>query len=321
MDIKKSVILTFRIFERSWGDITKEQFDTIVAKMQLTDKDFNAMGTILKSMILFTSGSVATVRDPDSFDPLKTSSWSDITRPSLANLFTFLGLDITEQISKEDYKTANALLKKMGSSNIEMSDIEAKIGPNGFNTFNPEKIQISKTLWRGLKKLSIDAIKLILNKKDNWDIGRAVSTSEVMDVAYEFATDVPQGESNNRVVLKINNPKRKGFRAGRLSKFQEDEVILSGQLRILDWSLSANVTWTGKNIKDKSMTKDDWLDIVDGKLGLADANIQIPWNMEETAKFIGDVRRSGYTISDPKSTEVTITNIFNIHLDIVCEYI
>ena len=321
MDIKKSVILTFRIFEKFWGNIAKEQFDTIVAKMQLTDKDFSAMGTILKSMILFTSGSVATVRDPDSFDPLKTSSWSDITRPSLANLFTLLGLDIAEQISKQDYKTSNTLLKKMGSSNIEMSDIEAKIGPDDPSKLQPEKIQISKTLWRGLKKLSIDAIKLILNKKDNWDIGRAVSTSEIMDVAYEFATDVPQGESNNRVLLEIKNPKGKGFRAGRLSKFQEDEVILSGQLRILDWSLSANVTWTGKNIKDKSMTKDDWLDIVDGKLGLADANIQIPWNMEETAKFIGDVRRSGYTISDPKSTEVTITNIFNIHLDIVCEYI
>jgi len=321
MDIKKSVILTFRIFEKFWGNIAKEQFDTIVAKMQLTDKDFSAMGTILKSMILFTSGSVATVRDPDSFDPLKTSSWSDITRPSLANLFTLLGLDIAEQISKQDYKTSNTLLKKMGSSNIEMSDIEAKIGPDDPSKLQPEKIQISKTLWRGLKKLSIDAIKLILNKKDNWDIGRAVSTSEIMDVAYEFATDVPQGESNNRVLLEIKNPKGKGFRAGRLSKFQEDEVILSGRLRILDWSLSANVTWTGKNIKDKSMTKDDWLDIVDGKLGLADANIQIPWNMEETAKFIGDVRRSGYTISDPKSTEVTITNIFNIHLDIVCEYI
>ena len=321
MDIKKSVILTFRIFEKSWGDITKEQFDTIVAKMQLTDKDFNAMGTILKSMILFTSGNVATVRKPDIFDPLKTSSWKDISKPGFRNLFTLLGLDIMEQISKQDYKTANTLLKKMGSSSIEMSDIEAKIGPDDPSKLQPEKIQISKTLWRGLKKLSIDAIKLILNKKDNWDIGRAVSTSEIMDVAYEFATDVPQGQNNNRVVLEIKNPKGKGFRAGRLSKFQEDEVILSGQLRILDWSLSANVTWAGKNIKDKSMTKDDWLDIVDGKLGLADANIQIPWNMEETAKFIGDVRRSGYTISDPKSTEVTITNIFNIHLDIVCEYI
>jgi hypothetical protein len=321
MDIKKSVILTFRIFEKFWGNITKEQFDTIAAEMGLTDKDFDAMGTILKSMILMTSGSVATVRDPDSFDPLKTSSWSEITRPGLANLFTLLGLDIAEQISKQDYKTSNTLLKKMGSSSIEMSDIEAKIGPNGFNAMNPEKIQISEKLWRGLKELSIDAIKLILNKKDNWDIGRAVSTSEIMDVAYEFATDVPQGQSNNRVLLEIKNPKRKGFRAGRLSKFQEDEVILSGQLKILKWSLSAQVIWTGKNIKDKSMTRDDWLDIVDGKLGLAGANIQVPWNMDSTSKFIEDVLSTRYTISDPKSTEVTITDIFNIHLDIVCEYI
>ena len=321
MDIKKSVILTFRIFEKFWGDLTTEQFNTIVAEIGLTNKDFDAMGTILKSMILMTSGSVATVRDPDSFDPLKTSSWEDIARSSLGNLFTLLGLDITEQISKQDYKTANTLLKKMGSSNIEMSDIEAKVGPDGFNTMKPEKIQISETLWRGLKKLSFDAIMLILDKKDNWDIGRAVSTSEIHDVAYEFATDVPSGETNNRVVLKINNPKRKGFRAGRLSKFQEDEVILSGQLRIIDWALSANVTWTGKNIKDKSMAKDDWLDITDGKLGLADANIQIPWNMEDTSKFIRDILKGGYTISDPLSTEVTIDDIFNIHLDITCEYI
>lgn len=321
MDIKKSVILTFRIFEKFWGNITKEQFDTIVAEIGLTNKDFDAMGTILKSMILMTSGSVATVRDPDSFDPLKTSPWSDITRSGLANLFTLLRLDITEQISKQDYKTAHTLLKKMGSSSIDMSDIEAKIGPKGFNTFNPEKIQISEKLWRGLKELSIDAIKLILNKKDNWDIGRAVSTSEIMDVAYEFATDVPGGQSNNRVVLEIKNPKRKGFRAGRLSKFQEDEVILSGQLKILKWSLSANVSWTGKNIKDKSMTRDDWLDIVDGKLGLADADIQVPWDMDNTSKFIDEVLTTGYTISDPKSTEVTIKSITNIHLDIVCEYI
>lgn len=321
MDIKKSVILTFRILEKFWGNITKEQFDTIVAEIGLTNKDFDAMGTILKSMILMTSGSVATVRDPDSFDPLKTSSWEDIARTSLGNLFTLLGLDIAEQISKQDYKTANSLLKKMGSSNIEMSDIEAKIGPTGFNTMKPEKIQISKTLWRGLKDLSIDAIKIILNKKDNWDIGRAVSTSEVMDVAYEFATDVPTGQTNNRIILQIKNPKRRGFRAGRLSKFQEDEVILSGQLKIIDWSMSANVAWTGKNIKDKSMTRDDWLDIADGKLGLADANIQIPWNMEDTSKFIEDILKGGYTISDPQSTEVTIKNISNIHLDITCEYI
>ena len=321
MDIKKSVILTFRILEKFWGNITKEQFDTIVAEIGLTNKDLDAMGTILKSMVLMTSGSVATVRDPDSFDPLKTSSWSDITRTGLVNLFTFLRLDITEQISKQDYKTANSLLKKMGSSNIEMSDIKAKIGPSGFNTMKPESLQIGKTLWRGLKKLSIDAIKLILNKKDNWDIGRAVSTSEVMDVAYEFATDVPTGQTNNRILLQIKNPKRRGFRAGRLSKFQEDEVILSGQLKIIDWSMSANVAWTGKNIKDKSMTRDDWLDIVDGKLGLADANIQIPWNMEDTSKFIEDILSTGYTISDPKSTEVTIKDITNIHLDILCEYI
>jgi hypothetical protein len=84
MDIKKSVILTFRIFEKFWGNITKEQFDTVAVEMGLTDKDFNAMGTILKSMILMTSGSVATVRDPGSFDPLKTSSWLEITRPGLA---------------------------------------------------------------------------------------------------------------------------------------------------------------------------------------------------------------------------------------------
>ena len=321
MDIKKSVILTFRIFEKFWGNVTKEQFDTIVVEMGLTSKDFDAMGTILKSMILMTSGSVATVRDPDSFDPSKTTSWEDIARTSLGNLFTLLGLDIAEQISKQDYKTANSLLKKMGSSNIEMSDIEAKIGPNGFNTMKPEKIQISTVLWRGLKKLSIDAIKLTLNKKDNWDIGRAVSTSEVMDVAYEFATDVPTGQTNNRILLQIKNPKRRGFRAGRLSKFQEDEVILSGQLKIIDWSMSANVAWTGKNIKDKSMTRDDWLDIVDGKLGLAGANIQIPWNMEDTSKFIEDILSMGYTISDPKSTEVTIKDITNIHLDILCEYI
>jgi hypothetical protein len=321
MDIKKSVILTFRIFEKFWGDLTKEQFDTVAVEMGLTDKDFDAMGTILKSMILMTSGSVATVRNPDSFDPLKTSPWEDIARSSLGNLFTLLGLDIAEQISKQDYKTANTLLKKMGSSSIEMSDIEAKIGPNGFNTMKPEKVQISETLWRGLKKLSFDAIILMLDKKDDWDIGRAVSTSEVMDVAYEFASDVPSGETNNKVVLKINNPKRKGFRAGRLSKFQEDEVILSGQLRITDWSLSAEVLWTGKNIKDKSMTRDDWLDIDDGKFGLAGASIQIPWNMEDTSKFIRDILNGGYTISDPLSTEVTIKDIYNIHLDITCEYI
>jgi hypothetical protein len=321
MDIKKSVILTFRIFEKFWGDLTKEQFDTVAVEMGLTDKDFDAMGTILKSMILMTSGSVATVRNPDSFDPLKTSPWEDIARSSLGNLFTLLGLDIAEQISKQDYKTANTLLKKMGSSSIEMSDIEAKIGPNGFNTMKPEKVQISETLWRGLKKLSFDAIILMLDKKDDWDIGRAVSTSEVMDVAYEFASDVPSGETNNKVVLKINNPKRKGFRAGRLSKFQEDEVILSGQLRIIDWSLSAEVLWTGKNIKDKSMTRDDWLDIDDGKFGLAGASIQIPWNMEDTSKFIRDILKGGYTISDPLSTEVTIKDIYNIHLDITCEYI
>ena len=321
MDIKKSVILTFRIFEKFWGDLTTEQFNTIVAEIGLTNKDFDAMGTILKSMILMTSGSVATVRDPDSFDPLKTSSWNNITRARLANLFALLGLDIMEQISKQDYKTANSLLKKMGSSSIEMSDIEAKVGPNGFSTMKPENLQISTTLWRGLKKLSFDAIILMIDAKNNWDIGRAVSTSEVMDVAYEFATDVPSGETNNRVVLQIKNPKRKGFRAGRLSKFQEDEVILSGQLRIIDWSLSAEVLWTGKNIKDNTLQKRDWLDITDGKLGLADANVQIPWNMEYTSKFIDDILKGGYTISDPLSTEVTIKNIFNIHLDITCEYI
>ena len=112
MDIKKSVILTFRILEKFWGDVTTEQFSTIVAETGLTNKDLDAMSTILKSMILMTSGSVATVRDPDSFDPLKTSSWNNITRARLANLFALLGLDIMEQISKQDYKTANSLLKK-----------------------------------------------------------------------------------------------------------------------------------------------------------------------------------------------------------------
>lgn len=320
MDIKKSVILTFRILEHM-RYLPTNQLKTLASEMELTDKDIEAMGAILKSMILMTSGSVKTVRDPNIFDPNMASEWIQISKRGLGGLFLFLGLDIADTITKKDYEIAKALLKKMGSSSVEMSDIEAKVGPDGFSTMKPENLQIPKTLWRGLKKLSFDAIILMLDAKNNWDIGRAVSTSEIMDVAYEFATDVPGGETNNRVVLKINNPKRKGFRAGKLSHFDENEVILSGQLRIIDWSLTANVSWTGKNIKDKSMTRDDWLDIDDGKLGLADANIQIPWNMEDTSKFIDDILKGGYTISDPLSTEVTIKNIFNIHLDIACEYV
>jgi len=250
MEVKKSIIMALRLinFNLHTGNVwtTIKYLERVVAKLDDEAKD--SLAKVLKSMVLMTSGSVKTIRNPDGYDkadPDSIGPWSDITSYQVRKTLEAAdpGFDVNSKPTKADYMLAKKLLPIMGSSFTTDQDIEDYAKDELASVKDDHQKELVKgfqTLYRGLKGVSIDLVKRIMTKKP-YSIQRAVSTSFNYDEAADFA-----GLGNGKdkasltgpaVLLYITNLQRKGFVAGHLSAYDEDEVILSGMLNIKQWEI------------------------------------------------------------------------------------
>lgn len=221
-------------------DMPDDYLVKLFSKAGIDEEDYTLTANILKSMALMTKGHVKTIRNPEGFDPDKAHTWADYFKVSehLYVLLQHLGMDLDAEVTKDEYALANKLLKVLGSSILdeeevrEMFDrlgIEQEFGITKKFADEEKNLQIPKTLYRGLQGLSLRAYKKVTTVGYIWDIGKSVSTSMMKEIAENFATDSTKGYG---IVFVINNPKRQGFLADKLSAFYEDEVILSGKLKV-----------------------------------------------------------------------------------------
>lgn len=227
-----------------WKSYDKEMPDDYLVKLLeksgIEREDYIVVANILKSMALMTKGHVGTIRNPEGFDSDKAHTWSEYFKQSehFLVLLQHLGVDLRASVTKEDYALANKMLKVLGSSILDEEEvrkmfdhlgIEQEFGLTQKVADEEKNLQIPKTLYRGLQNLSLRAYRKVTTIGYIWDIGRSVSTSMMIEIAENFATDSKTGYG---IVFIINNPKRQGFLADKLSAFEEDEVILSGKLRV-----------------------------------------------------------------------------------------
>ena len=203
-------------------------------------EDYVMTANILKSMALMTKGHVKSIRNPEGFNRNKAHPWSEYFKLSehLFTLLNHLGVNLSVSPRKSDYVLANQMLRVLGSSILNEEEVRKMFQDleieKDFGM--PEKVASGKnlyvptTLYRGLQQLSWRAYKKVTTVGYIWDIGKAVSTSTMREIAENFASQYePMGYS---ILFVINNPKRQGFVADNLSAFEEDEVILSGRLKV-----------------------------------------------------------------------------------------
>lgn len=214
----------------------------LLSKSGIEKKDYPTIAMILKSMALMTMASVATIRDPSEYDETKALTWADYFKsgnPHFDSLLTTVGIDLSGYPKKEDYQLAQKMVKILGKSVLKTEEVQ-----NIFNTSGAKKefgidddkaeemgLHGAVQLYRGLANLSKNAYTMVTTVGEEWDMDRGVSTSMMLEVAQNFATEYKNGSGYN-VVIVINNPKRQGFVADNLSGYSESEVILSGRLKI-----------------------------------------------------------------------------------------
>ena len=209
----------------------------------LNDQQLEALGKALKSMVLLTSGNVKSVRDPNLYSESDAKPWSSIVSSSAMSVLSKIpGYEQGSRPTKEDYETAKRLLPILGSSFMDFDEIQSLTGgeePEEYREFGG-MVGFEK-LYRGLKDMDMSSIKFLMTYP-KWDMKRGVSTSyDLREAKYFSTTDVVWGSKQGPSVLfSIDNPKKKGFIADKLSEFEEEaEVILSGMLDVKDWIIEA----------------------------------------------------------------------------------
>ena len=221
-------------------DMPEDYLVKLLDKAGIFPEDYVMTANILKSMALMTKAHVGTIRNPEGFDSDKAHTWSEYFKQNehFLVLLRHLGVNLRTSVTKEDYALANKMLKVLGASILDEEEVRKMFGHLGIKQefgmtqadAGTKNLQIPTTLYRGLQKLSLRAYKKLRTIGYVWGIEKSVSTSSMREIAENFASDY-KGEGYS-VLFVINNPKRQGFVADKLSAFQEDEVILSGRLKV-----------------------------------------------------------------------------------------
>lgn len=213
----------------------------LLEKNNIDKTDYPVLKDILQSMALMTMASVKTIRDPSGYDFDQAKPWEDYFKnhhQHFSKFLTTIGVKLHQVPTQHDYELAQKMIKVLGKSIVDEKEVRAMFFNSGIEkefgmnrtTAGRRYLQGSKTLYRGLHSLSDQAFRLATTVGEEWDIERGVSTSMMFEIAENFSTG---GIGNGHgLIFIINNPKRQGFVADRLSGYDEKEVILSGRLKV-----------------------------------------------------------------------------------------
>ena len=210
------------------------EIDRVMSILSAEEKD--TFKKVFLSMLLMTAGNVASIRNPNSYNPSTAKSIAKMFNADTHRMWTAVS-DIPAKNyvpTKQDYITAKKLLPMVSSISGDIDKMLTLLKDRKF-IMKPDKfvgdedIKIADTLYRGLNSMSRQALMLLfLVPGASWDITRAVSTSESYDTSRDFAND----KEGWRILFYIDNVDKRGFHAGELSIYGEHEYILSGILTV-----------------------------------------------------------------------------------------
>lgn len=223
-------------------EVPDDYLVTLLQRVGIGQEDYPVLRDILKSMALMTMASVATIRDPSSYEDRKAHTWLTYFKDTSHHFVAFLeaiGIDLQDYPKKEDYELAQKMVKALGASIVNEEEVQQMFFASGvekdlgMNRTDATRmgLQGARTLYRGVHSLSDNAFKFATTVGNEWGLGKGVSTSMIIEVAENFATE-RKNPSGHSLVFVINNPNRQGFVADNLSGFNESEVILAGRLKI-----------------------------------------------------------------------------------------
>lgn len=182
-----------------------------------------------KSVLLFTAGSVSTVRKPSSFNPRNVEDllFVDLSNQDLQDLLQNLGILQDEwEPNYNEYAVAGQYMKALAASTDKS---------------NPD------VLYRGLTRLKANVLLDLSKPGTEWDLGDIVSTTYNKDVGQSFANG-----KKYRVLYVLDNSKaRKGINVDNISAFhKEQEIVLGGKVRAtkIEWlnkDFTPNQNWEG----------------------------------------------------------------------------
>ena len=244
MEVKKHILAIFRVLE-AIPTMNHTYQRTVIerANKALSDEDRKVMANVAMAMVLLTAGNQETLRNPQKYTkPDPNQTFSKLTNTHFRQIIQKLGLpfNLDNVPRKENYELAHKLLPYIGSSTVSKADIEPyKDVPGGVDIYGA---QGHDEVYRGLSDVSKD-VHLFLLTNPTWDMKRGVSTSTEMWESRKFAraTD-PFGSGDGPAVLfTISNLSKRGFNAGRLSRYSDEhEVILSGEIKVDSWVYEAS---------------------------------------------------------------------------------
>lgn len=211
----------------------------------LSPEEKETFRKVFLSMLLMTAGNTTAIRNPDSYDPSKAENISRMFHADTHRMWRSVSdIPVKEYVpTKQDYITARKLLPIVSSTAGDIKKMLTTLKDRGF-ILHPDKfvgdedIKIADTLYRGLNSVSREVLMLLfLVPGASWDITRAVSTSEKYDTSMKFAMD----KEGWRILFYIDNADKRGFHAGQLSIYSEQEYILSGMLTVTRASFRTRV--------------------------------------------------------------------------------
>lgn len=196
------------------GDVRK-----LVDSLRKTDK-IPLLVEIARALALFTGGNVASVRNPDQFNPEKAKKDSlggklphlvQLLRPIIGKF-----MDVTQ--TKDNYKVANYILELLAQSDAK------------------KPWHATQDVYRGMHSLSANAFLALCKPGAVYSLGKIVSTTVDKKVADKFTKSEPR----YRLVYVIDNSKaKKGiYTGGSTSAYaSEQEVVIGGKIRILKFEI------------------------------------------------------------------------------------
>jgi len=208
---------------------TKEMFK----QLGITEKDKKALVKVLKAIIIMTNGSVKTIRNPERFESKSATTFRRLAGDKMAMIFDAIGETSTadSKITQQDYELTKSIVAWAGGKIITADDITALKKNQNLHWPHQTPRTVNTKLYRGLSDLTPKSFLFFLKPGASMDISEGVSTSIKKSTAEDFA------QKGLKTMIEINNPERKGLKAGDLSVWIEQEVILSGILKINDWYL------------------------------------------------------------------------------------
>jgi len=242
----------YRKYEREFVSKRKVLVQDLIKDSLPSVQEKEALASVIIAMILLTSGTVELVRDPSQFDPKSSVEngiprrWSHIASPAAIEILKAVGYPYYEAINQSHYELAKKLLPVIGSSTVNDGEVIKAFtkesvkrlapGISSFSQSNHPSLRSDELLYRGLHSLGRGPVVLMTSIGEVWDMTRGVSTSFSQASAVGFK-ESSKG-TGSRALFYIKNPKKVGFKADQLSKFKkENEVILSGKLRIDDYRI------------------------------------------------------------------------------------